>query len=78
MEHFEIQGWKPAINNSLQTFECFISKTEEEGVHMLHVLYASAVGNIMYTMACTRLDISNANIMVSRYIYIPLEKSIGK
>ena len=40
---------------------------------MLHVLYASAVGNIMYTMTCTRLDISNADIMVSRYIY-PLRK----
>ena len=38
---------------------------------MLHVPYASAVGNIMYAMVCTRLDISHAVSVVSRYMDRP-------
>src|SRR5438270_107917 len=34
--------------------------TEEEVEHMSSVPYSSAVGNIMYAMVCTRLDISHA------------------
>ena len=38
---------------------------------MLHVPYASAVGNIMYAMVCTMLDISHAVSVVSRYMDRP-------
>ena len=35
---------------------------------MSHVPYASIVGSIMYVMVCTRLEISHAVSVVSRYI----------
>ena len=38
---------------------------------MVRVLYASAVGNLMYAMVCTRPDISQAVSMVSRYMHNP-------
>ena len=43
---------------------------------MSHVPYASAVGNIMYAMVYTRLDISHVVSVVS--IWISLERSIDK
>ena len=43
-------------------------KTIEEREYMTHVLYASAVGSLMYAMVCTRPDLSQA---VSRYMYDP-------
>ncbi|KAL0336693.1 UNVERIFIED_CONTAM: Retrovirus-related Pol polyprotein from transposon TNT 1-94, partial [Sesamum radiatum] len=42
-------------------------KTEEEKKHMTKIPYASAVGSLMYAMMCTRLDLSFAVGMVSRY-----------
>ena len=41
---------------------------EEEGEHMSHVPYASAIGSIMYVMVCTRPNISYAVSVVSRYM----------
>ena len=38
---------------------------------MLHVPYASVVGKIMYTMVCTRLDMSHTINVVSRYMDHP-------
>ena len=38
---------------------------------MSHVPYSSAVGSIMYAMVCTRLDISHAISVVSRYMANP-------
>ena len=35
---------------------------------MSHVPYASTVGSIMYVMVCTRLEISHAVSVVSRYM----------
>jgi hypothetical protein len=35
-------------------------KIEQEEEDMSHVLYASAVGSLMYAMVCTRLDIEHA------------------
>ena len=34
-------------------------------------MYASAVGRLMYAIVCTRLDLSQAVNMVSRYIHDP-------
>ena len=42
-------------------------KTQEERDRMEGVPYASAVGNLMYVMLCTRPDICFAVGMVSRY-----------
>ena len=42
-------------------------KTQKERDRMAGVPYASAVGNLMYAMLCTRLDICFAVGLVSRY-----------
>ncbi|KAL5758288.1 hypothetical protein ACOSP7_020899 [Xanthoceras sorbifolium] len=47
------------------------SKTEEERTHMAKVLYASAIGSLMYAMVCTRPDIAQAVGAVSRYMNNP-------
>ena len=38
--------------------------------HMSKVLYASAIGSLMYAMVCTRLDIAHA-VGVSRFMSRP-------
>ncbi|KAH9725397.1 hypothetical protein KPL70_007865 [Citrus sinensis] len=45
--------------------------SQEERNHMARVPYASVVGSLMYAMVCTRLDISQAVSMVSRYMHNP-------
>ena len=42
-------------------------KTPEEIVEMKKKPYASAIGSLMYTMLCTRLDISYVVGLVSRF-----------
>ncbi|KAD4180297.1 hypothetical protein E3N88_28888 [Mikania micrantha] len=49
----------------LSTSQCPSSKVEQE--RMNAVLYASAIGSIMYAMICTRPDVSYALSMTSRY-----------
>jgi len=44
-------------------------KTIDEREYMSHVLYASVVGNFMYAIVWTRLDLSQAMSMVSRYMH---------
>ena len=46
-------------------------KTEEEREYMSKVPYSDAVGNLMYAMVCTRLDISHAVRTVSMYMHNP-------
>ncbi|GKV37057.1 hypothetical protein SLEP1_g45126 [Rubroshorea leprosula] len=46
-------------------------ETEEEKKFMAHVPYASPVGSLMYAMVCTRLDISHAVSVVSRFMANP-------
>ena len=46
-------------------------KTEEEKDHMSKVPYASAIGNLMYAMVCTRPDIAHAIGVVSRFMSRP-------
>ncbi|GKB09294.1 hypothetical protein Tco_0837606 [Tanacetum coccineum] len=48
-------------------------KTDEELDKMSRVLYASAIGSIMYDMTCTRPDVSFALRMVSRHQQNPGE-----
>ena len=43
----------------------------EEVEYISSVLYASAVGSLMYTMVCSRLDLSHALSIVSRDIVNP-------
>jgi len=45
--------------------------TLEDKAYMEHVPYASAVGSLMYAMACTRPDISQAVSVVSRFMANP-------
>ena len=46
-------------------------KTNMEMEHISSVPYSSAVGSIMYAMVCTRLDISHAVSVVSKYMAYP-------
>ena len=46
-------------------------KTEEERDHMSKVPYASAIGNLMYAMVCTRPNIAHAMGVVSRFMSRP-------
>ena len=48
-------------------------KTEEKRDHMSKVPYALAIGNLMYVMVCTRLDIAHVVGVVSRFM-----SSLGK
>ena len=43
-------------------------KTHEEEEDMSRVPYASAVGSLMYAMVCTRLEISHAVGVLSRFM----------
>ena len=44
---------------------------KDEKALISEVLYASAVGNLMHTMVCTRSDIVQAVRVVSRYMRNP-------
>ena len=46
-------------------------KTEKEKDHMSKVPYASAIGSLMYSMMCTRLDIAHAVGVMSRFMSRP-------
>ena len=46
-------------------------KTEEEMDYMSKVPYASAIGNLMYAIVCTRQDIAHAVGVVSRFMSRP-------
>ena len=43
-------------------------KTEEEMDHMSKVPYTSTIGSLMYAIVCTRLDITHAVGVVSRFM----------
>ena len=46
-------------------------KTEDEKALMSNVLYASAVGSLMYVMVCTTPDIAHAVGVVSKFMSNP-------
>jgi len=47
------------------------SKTIEDREYMSHIPYVSAADSVMYTMVRTRLDLSQAVSMISRYMHDP-------
>jgi hypothetical protein len=57
------------IGVKLSAYQC--PKTKEEEEDMFHVLYASAVGSLMYAMVYTRPDIAHAMGVLSRYMSKP-------
>ena len=46
-------------------------RTKVDKVEMMKIPFASAVGNLMYAMVCTRPDIGYAIVVVSRLISNP-------
>jgi hypothetical protein len=54
------------IGVNLSTDQC--PKTRDEEEDMSHVLYAIAIGSLMYEMVCTRLYIAHAVGVLSRYM----------
>jgi len=46
-------------------------KTQEEEEDMSHVPNASAVGSLMHAMVCTKLDITHAVGVLSRFMSKP-------
>jgi phosphoribosyl-AMP cyclohydrolase len=74
LQRFNMHGSKPVkvpipIGVKLSADQC--PKTHEEEEDMSHVLYASAVGSLMYAMVCTRPDIAHAVGVLSRYMSKP-------
>jgi hypothetical protein len=71
LQRFNMYGIKPVkvpipIGVNLFVGQC--PKTREEEEDMSHVLYASAVGSLIYEMICTRPDIAHAVGFLSRYM----------
>jgi hypothetical protein len=74
LQRFNMHGSKPVkvpipIGVKLYVDQC--PKTHEEEEDMSHVLYASAVGSLMYAMVCTRPNIAHAVGVLSRYMSNP-------
>jgi hypothetical protein len=71
LQRFNMHGNKPVkvpIPIGVKLFADQCPKRHEEEEDMSHVLYASAVGSSMYAMVCTRLDISHAVGVLSKYM----------
>ena len=71
LQRFNMHGSKPVkipipIGVNLSIDQC--PKTWEDKEDMSHVLYASAVGSLMYEIVCTRENIAHAVRVLSRYM----------
>jgi len=75
LQKFNINGNKKSLSILLAphfNIKATMSPTTvEEHDYMSHVLFASIVGSFVYAMVCTRLDLLQAVLMVSRYMYDP-------
>ena len=60
------KGYLP-MQHGIRLSKSQCPSTSEELDRMSRILYASAIGSIMYAMTCTRPDVSFALSMVSRY-----------
>nr|GFB21017.1 retrovirus-related Pol polyprotein from transposon TNT 1-94 [Tanacetum cinerariifolium] len=72
LKKFNMSCYKPvptplAPHFKLSSHECLNSEEDKED--MSRVPYSSAVGRLMYTVVCTRLDLAHAVSVVSRYMY---------
>jgi hypothetical protein len=71
LQRFNMHVSKPIkvpipIGVNLSADQC--PKTHEEEEDMSHVLYVSAFGSLLYAMVCTRLNITHAVGVLSRYM----------
>jgi hypothetical protein len=64
----ECKSIKVPIPVGVKLFANQCPKTQEEEEDMSRVPYASAVGSLMHAMVCTRLDITHAVGVLSRYM----------
>lgn len=74
LECFGMQNSKPVSTSLAAHFRLLAAlapQTKEEEQFMSQVPCSSAVGSIMHDMVCTRLDISQAISVVSRYMANP-------
>ncbi|KAL0413520.1 UNVERIFIED_CONTAM: Retrovirus-related Pol polyprotein from transposon TNT 1-94 [Sesamum radiatum] len=70
IERFRMHNANPVdtpVDKSCVLSKELCPKTEEEKKHMIKILYASAVGSLMYAMMCIRPDLCYAVGIVSRY-----------
>ena len=77
LKQFSIEESKKGI--LLMSYGVYLSKdmcprTHEERELMNRILQTSMIGSIMFAMLCTRLDVSRALIITSRYQANPREK----
>ena len=71
MDQFK-RGFIPRTHG-ITLLESLCPRTKDERTHMSLIPYASAIGSIMYSMICTRLDVSYALSITSRYKSDPSE-----
>ena len=75
LQRFNINGDAKSISTLLALhFKLKVTMsptTVEKCEYITRVLYASAVSSLMYTMVCTRSDLSQAVSMVNRYMHDP-------
>ena len=60
------RGFIPIIHGTTLS-KSMCPQTQDERTHMSKIPYASAIGYIMYAMICTRLDVSYALSVMSKY-----------
>jgi hypothetical protein len=73
-QRFDMQKCKPIrvpITVGVKIFADQCPKTQEEEEGMSNVPYASAVGNLMYAIVCTRPDIAHVVGVLSKYMSKP-------
>lgn len=54
---------------------CVTTQSEEEA--MANIPYSSAISSLMYAAVCTRVDITDAVVFVSRHLSNPGEDALG-
>ena len=60
------RGFIP-MTHRITLSECMCPRTQDERTRMSMIPYASVIGSIMYSMICTRPDVSYALSITSRY-----------
>jgi Reverse transcriptase (RNA-dependent DNA polymerase) len=74
LERFNMQGAKKVsclLLNHLKLSKKMCPSTEKEKDEMSRVPHSSAVGSLMYSMVCTRPDITHAVGVVSGFLFNP-------
>nr|AAT01387.1 putative polyprotein [Oryza sativa Japonica Group]AAT44170.1 putative polyprotein [Oryza sativa Japonica Group] len=74
LQRFNMHDTKPVSTHiaphfKLSALQC--ASTDEDVEYMSRVPYSSVVGSLMYAMVCSRLDLSHAMSLVSRYMANP-------